>query len=118
MNSKLFKCIFFSVYVGDGGWQEEPWTPVQGGYSDDQFYPVAPSGNPFGIPDIIYKGLTFVLVFLAFKEMYALGTNILSMKASVWDSVTGRSLDPETTEQIMTMIDQGALKFADWIKQE
>jgi outer membrane protease len=27
-------------------------------------------------------------------------------------------LDPETTEQIMTMIDQGALKFADWIKQE
>merc|ERR1719362_43965 len=33
-----------TVYVGDGGWQEEPWTTVQGGgYSDDQFYPVAPS---------------------------------------------------------------------------
>ena len=121
MKSKLFQCIFFSVYVGDGGWQDEPWT-VQGGYSeaaysDDQFYPVA-SGNPFGIPDVIYKGLTFILVFFALKEMYALGTNIWGIKKNFFDEVTSRSLDPETTEQIMTMIDQGALKFADWIKQE
>merc|ERR1719220_2367348 len=105
------------VYVGDGGWQEEAW-PVQGGYSDDQFYPAAPSGNPFGIPDVIFKGLTFILVFFAFKEMYALGTNIWGLKKTFWDDIKGRSLDPETTEQIMTMIDQGALKFADWIKQE
>ena len=80
---------------------------------------MAPTGNAFGIPDIIYKGLTFVLVFFAFKEMYALGTNIVSLKSTLWDGIKGsRSLDPETTEQIMTMIDQGALKFADWIKQE
>ena len=50
--------------------------------------------------------------------MYALGTNIWGLKKTFWDDVKGRSLDPETTEQIMTMIDQGALKFADWIKQE
>ena len=50
--------------------------------------------------------------------MYALGTNIIGIKKGWWDEATSRSLDPETTEQIMTMIDQGALKFADWIKQE
>ena len=50
--------------------------------------------------------------------MYALGTNIIGIKKTWWDGIKGRSLDPETTEQIMTMIDQGALKFADWIKQE
>ena len=117
MKSRLFKC-FFSVYVGDGGgWQEEPWG-VQGGYSDDQFYPVAPSGNPFGIPEVIYKGLTFILVFLALKESWSLVTNIIGLKKTFWDGVTARSLDPETTEQIMNMIDQGALKFADWVKQE
>ena len=58
------------------------------------------------------------MVFFAFKEMYALGTNIIGIKKGWWDEATSRSLDPETTEQIMTMIDQGALKFADWIKQE
>ena len=81
---------------------------------------MATSGNAFGIPDIIYKGLTFILVFYAFKEMWSLGTNLLGLKKAFFDDITGagRSLDPETTEQIMTMIDQGALKFADWIKQE
>ena len=58
------------------------------------------------------------MVFFALKEMYALGTNIWGLKKTFWDDIKGRSLDPETTEQIMTMIDQGALKFADWIKQE
>jgi hypothetical protein len=77
---------------------------------------VAPSGNSLGISDLFVKGLTFILVFLAFKEMWSLGTNIWSIKSEFFDQ--GRSLDPETTEQIMTMIDQGALKFADWIKQE
>ena len=110
---------FFSVYVGDGGgWQEESWGVQGGGYSDDQFYPVAPSGNPFGIPEVIYKGLTFILVFLALKESWSLVTNIIGMKKTLWDGNKGRSLDPETTEQIMNMIDQGALKFADWIKKE
>merc|ERR1712172_446627 len=84
----------------------------------DFYQAAAPSGNPLGIPDIIYKGLTFILVFFALKEMYALGTNIWGLKKTFWDDVKGRSLDPETTEQIMKMIDQGALKFADWIKQE
>ena len=79
---------------------------------------MAPSGNPFGIPEVIYKGLTFILVFLALKESWSLVTNIIGMKKTLWDGNKGRSLDPETTEQIMNMIDQGALKFADWIKQE
>ena len=50
--------------------------------------------------------------------MWNLGVNIVGVKTTFWDGITGRSLDPETTEQILTMIDQGALKFADWIKQE
>jgi hypothetical protein len=71
-----------------------------------------------GIPDILFKGFTFLLVFLALKQMWNLGVNIVGVKTTFWDGITGRSLDPETTEQILTMIDQGALKFADWIKQE
>ena len=78
---------------------------------------MAPSGNPFGIPDLIYKGLTFILVFFALKEAHSLWTNIWGLKKTFFTG-EGRSLDPETTEQILTMIDQGALKFADWIKQE
>ena len=95
-----------------------PTTYVNGGYSNWDNYAVQPASNNLGLSDLLYKGLTFGLIFLAFKEMISLGRNIWSLKTQVWDKVKGRSLDPQVEELIYKSIDQGALKLAAWMKQE
>merc|ERR1712088_849066 len=83
-------------------------------------YPVQQQNNALGLPDWLYNGFILFLSILAIGQAFQLAKNIWALKLEFWDKTTGsgRSLDPATMDLIKNSIDQAALKFTDWIKEE
>merc|ERR1712062_771377 len=111
-------------YVDTGSWG------VKGGLASDagNWYPV--DGSPvevigsesYTIVPVKQNNNAFILFLsiLAIGQAFQLAKNIWALKLEFWDKTTGsgRSLDPATMDLIKNSIDQAALKFTDWIKEQ
>merc|ERR1711899_257928 len=121
-------------YVDTGSWGVKGglasdagnWYPVDGspveviGSESYTIVPVKQNNNALGLPDWLYNGFILFLSILAIGQAFQLAKNIWALKLEFWDKTTGsgRSLDPATMDLIKNSIDQAALKFTDWIKEQ
>ena len=121
-------------YVDTGSWgvkggpasDASGWYPVNGNTVEtvvrDEYtiFPVKQHNNALGLPDWLYNGFILFLSILAIGQAFQLAKNIWALKLEFWDKTTGsgRSLDPATMDLIKNSIDQAALKFTDWIKEQ
>merc|ERR1712018_588425 len=90
-------------------------------YPGPTTYATAPKNNNLGLSNIFYNGLVFFLVILAAGQSYQLAKNLWATKLLLWDKwfpKGARSLDPATMDLIMNSLDEAALKFVDWVKEE